>query len=96
MLFTATTPTSQGDRIVLHLDPDEARKEAIDGATIFGVAVALDVSRRRLKPHLEGGSSADPDWTTAAYLEHFGRVMARGPIPRDLFRSTSTRLACCG
>ncbi len=95
MLFTATTPTSQGDRIVLFADPDDARKDARDGKTIFGVAVELDASRRRLTPRGELARSADPDWATSAYLEQFGRVMARGPIPFELFRVPSNTLACC-
>ena len=95
MFFTATTPTSQGDRIVLFLDPDEARRDARDGQTIFGVAVELDASRRRLTAGPGRGPAADPDWATSAYHEHFGRVMARGPIPFELFRSPSKLLACC-
>jgi len=96
MLFTATTPTTQGDRIVLFADPDDARKDAGDGRTIFGVAVELDASRRRLTPRRELGTATDPDWATSAYLEHFGRVMARGPIPSELFRTSTNLLVCCG
>lgn len=85
MLFTTTTPASQGDRILLFVDPMDAREEAPDRRTIYEVAVDLDASRRRLRGVGFPEASTDPDWATPAYFEDYGRIMARGPIPGELF-----------
>ena len=89
MLFTATLPCSQGDRIVLFDDPDDARRHAGDDRTIFEVAVDLDISRRRLTSRNYPETASDPDWATPAFLEQYGRVMARGPIPGELFQNAA-------
>lgn len=94
MLFTATAPAAQGDRILLFVDPVEARGHAPDGHSIFGVAVELDASRRRLTT---AGNPGEPGaWATQAYLEQHGRVIAKGPIPDVLFLGVPHRPKCRG
>ena len=85
MLFTATTPARQGDRILLYLDPNQALGEARDGRPIFEVAVGLDASGRRLTRVGVPSTWDDPDWATPAYFEDSGSIMARGPIPGEFF-----------
>ena len=90
MLFTATHPARQEDRIVLFLDADDARAAA-DGRPIFGLNVGLDPSGRRLAA--DGLATAgDADWDTPAYFEDVRRIMARGPIPKVFFSSLEM---CC-
>lgn len=102
MLFTSTTPARQGDRITLYLDPREARHDARDGRTIFGVAVGLDPSGRRLNRVALDDPADDPLWGTPAYFEDFQRIVARGPIPDELFTPllpiypSEEALGCCG
>lgn len=85
MLFTSTTPSLQGDRIMLYLDEREARHDAQDGQAIFGVAVGLDSSGRRLRSVAADNPIDDPLWGTPAYFEDYQRIVARGPIPDELF-----------
>ena len=85
MLFTSTVPALQGDRIMLYLDSREARRASGDGRTVFGVAVDLDASGRRLTSLPAHATAEDPLWGTPAYFEDFRRIVARGPIPSQLF-----------
>jgi len=94
MLFTATSPARQGDRILLFLDPQHARASTQDGQPIFGVAVGLDPAGRSLSGEAPPDAAEDPNWTTPAYLEDFQSVMARGPIPGAYFFPLVTP-ACC-
>lgn len=94
MLFTATTPARQGDRILLYLDQNEARCEARDGQPIFEVAVGLDASGRRLTSLGVPDTWNDPNWATPAYFEDSGRIMARGPIPGELFAPMDGESLC--
>jgi hypothetical protein len=99
MLFTSTSPDAQGDRIVLYFDPEQAKADSAEGHVILGVDVALDASCRRLSIGPQRGRvDLDPDWTTAAYLEDFDRVVARDPLPDALFQarfSIESREAPC-
>ncbi len=96
MLFTSTRPDAQGDRILLYFDPEHAKADSAEGHAILAVDVALDASRRRLStPPQRGGAGLDPAWTTAAYLESFDRIVARGPLPDALFL-TRCSMECLG
>jgi hypothetical protein len=94
MLFTTTTPAAQGDRILLYLDPFAARAEASDSRTVFEVAVDLDASGRRLRGVGSPEVATDPEWATPAYFEDFGRIMARGSIPGELFAPIPLLSSC--
>ena len=70
------------------------REQARDGRPIFEVAVGLDASGRRLRGVGFPDDANDPDWATPAYFEDFGRIMARGPIPGELFSPLALAHAC--
>jgi hypothetical protein len=85
MLYTFTHPADQRDRILLYPSIAAARAAAGDDGSIRGLAVRFDTMGRRLAPLWTDPRSLDPRWTTAAYADGDGTIIARGPIPECLF-----------
>lgn len=86
MLFTATSPAHQGDRILLFPRRADAGDAADPGGPIFAVCVHFDGVSRRIIPAEGRKSAVDPTWSAPAYLVNPRAIIARGPLPAELYR----------
>ncbi len=87
MFYTMMNPSSQSDRVYLYPNVDAARTSARVGDIVYEVAVRFDARGHYVAPLRSGFAIADPDWTTPAYAEPDGAVIAKAPIPESLFET---------
>jgi hypothetical protein len=83
MLFTATSPDYQTHHILLYFSPGDA---ASQGHPIFSVSVNYDGEMRRLTTLGNFYQKIESGWSTEAVYQTEGFLIARGPIPKRLFR----------